>query len=113
MNIFKKAYKVERENSDEIYKGFGFRHLSDVTQYYVHPNNQSYKGTTTLCQSIGEAISLFSLLLLGISAQDSGIRGDIWLNDEKDCAFIHILLSEDWRERSGGEQRLRVPCDVR
>lgn len=37
MNVFKVSYKVKRENSEEIYKGFGFRHLSDATQYYVHP----------------------------------------------------------------------------
>ena len=114
MNVFKVAYKVKRENSEEIYKGFGFRHLSDATQYYVHPNNQSYKGTTTLCQPIGEAISLFSLLLLGISKQDSGIKGDIWLNDEKDTAFIHIQLSDDWRSNGVVESTIysyRALCD--
>ena len=114
MNVFKVAYKVKRENSEEIYKGFGFRHLSDATQYYVHPNNQSYKGTTTLCQSIGEAISLFSLLLLGISKQDSGIKGDIWLNDEKDTAFTHIQLSDDWRSNGVVESKIysyRALCD--
>lgn len=42
MNIFKISYKIVRENNDEIYKGFGFKHHSDATQYYVHPNNQSY-----------------------------------------------------------------------
>ena len=59
MNPFKLAYKNVRDNSDEIFRGFGFKHLSDVTQYYVHPNNQSSSGTTTLCQPIGEAIMLF------------------------------------------------------
>lgn len=114
MNVFKTAYKVKRENSEEIYKGFGFRHLSDVTQYYVHPNNQSYDGTTTLCQPIGEAISLFSLLLLSISEQDSGIKGDIWLNDEKDTAFIYISLSDDWRSNGVVESKIysyRALCD--
>ena len=48
MNIFKDSYKIVRENSDEIYKGFGFRHLSDATQYYVHPNNQSYRAQQEL-----------------------------------------------------------------
>ena len=57
MNIFKRAYKVVRENSSEIYKGFGFKHLSDATQYYVHPDNQSFKGTTTLCQPIGDVLT--------------------------------------------------------
>lgn len=45
MKPFKVAYKVVRNNSNEIYKGFGFHHLSDATQYYVHPDNQSFKGT--------------------------------------------------------------------
>lgn len=114
MNIFKIAYKVKRENSDEIYKGFGFRHLSDATQYYVHPNNQSYKGTTTLCQPIGEAISLFALLLIGLSEQYSGISGDIWFNDNKNTAFIHIKLSEDWRSNGVVESNVcsyRALCD--
>ena len=67
MNIFKVSYKVVRENSSEIYKGFGFKHLSDATQYYVHPDNQSYKGTTTLCQPIGEAVILFASMLQAIA----------------------------------------------
>lgn len=114
MNIFKTAYKIKRENSEEIYKGFGFRHLSDATQYYVHPNNQSFKGTTTLCQPIGEAISLFSLLLLGISGQESGIKGDIWLNDDKDTAFVYVELSDDWRSMGVVERNIyayRACCD--
>ena len=41
VNLFKEAYKIRRPNGKEIYKGFGFKHHSDVTQYYVHPNNQS------------------------------------------------------------------------
>ena len=53
MKPCKYAYKLVRDSSSEIFKGFGFKHLSDATQYYVHPNNQSYKGTTTLFQPIG------------------------------------------------------------
>lgn len=104
MNIFKMSYKIKRENNDEIYKGFGFRHLSDVTQYYVHPNNQSYKGTTTLCQPIGEAISLFSLLLSTLSLTEAEtvgdnafVRGDSFISEEKDKTFLHIIPSQDWR----------------
>lgn len=114
MNIFKVAYKVKRGNSDEIYKGFGFRHLSDATQYYVHPNNQSYKGTTTLCQSIGEAISLLSLLLLGISKENGGVSGDIWINDDKSAVFMHAFLSEQWRAEGVVESNVfsyRALCD--
>ena len=70
MNLFKIAFKVERKNSKVIYKGFGFKHLSDATQYYVHPDNQSYKGTTTLCQPIGEAIILLSRMLSSVMNPD-------------------------------------------
>ncbi|SDL60385.1 hypothetical protein SAMN04487833_1241 [Sarcina sp. DSM 11001] len=31
----KLSYKVVRENSAEIYREFGFKHLSEATQYYV------------------------------------------------------------------------------
>ena len=42
INYFKLAFKKVRENDDVIYKGFGFKHLSDATNFYVHVNNQSF-----------------------------------------------------------------------
>ena len=98
MNIFKISYKVVRENSDEIYKGFGFKHHSDATQYYVHPNNQSHKGTTTLCQSIGEALSLFSLLVSSVVKGETFVEGDYFVNDDGSQSFLDITLPEDWRQ---------------
>ena len=68
LNVFKLSYKVVRDNSKEIYKAFGFKHLSDATQYYVHPDNQSFNGTTTLCQPIGEALMLFTTMLRACAA---------------------------------------------
>lgn len=98
MNIFKISYKVVREDSDEIYKGFGFKHHSDATQYYVHPNNQSFKGTTTLCQPIGEAIVLFSLLCSSIVKGDGEIDGDYFVSDDDSQVFFQIEIPEDWRQ---------------
>jgi MoxR-like ATPase len=98
MNIFKISYKTVRENSDEIYKGFGFKHLSDATQYYVHPNNQSYKGTTTLCQPIGEALSLFSLLVLSAAKGGDSAIGDYFVNDDGSRVFLTVMPPEDWRQ---------------
>ena len=97
MNLFKVAYKVVRENSDEIYKGFGFKHHSDATQYYVHPNNQSFSGTTTLCQPIGEAITLFSLLLSSIIKGQGDIEGDFYVSDDRKTLFLEIAIPDDWR----------------
>jgi len=98
MNIFKISYKVVRENSDEIYKGFGFKHHSDATQYYVHPNNQSSKGKTTLCQPIGEALSLFSLLVSSVAKNDKSVEGDYFVNDSGAQVFMNITVPDDWRE---------------
>ncbi len=109
MNLFKIAFKVVRDNSKIIYKGFGFKHLSDATQYYVHPDNQSYKGTTTLCQPIGEAIILFSSMLSSIinadvsdSKKESGGRqspfGDYWVSPSKDEYFLEISVPDEYRE---------------
>ena len=99
MNLFKIAFKVVRNNSKIIYKGFGFKHLSDATQYYVHPDNQSYKGTTTLCQPIGEAIILFSSMLSSIINADKETPfGDYWISTNKDELFLEIKIPDDYRE---------------
>lgn len=94
MNIFKYAYKVVRDNSSEIYKGFGFKHLSDATQYYVHPDNQSYDGTTSLCQSIGEALVLFASMLRFASKGD--YLGDFLVNKDKRSVFLEFCVPEDY-----------------
>ena len=57
--LFKVAFGIVRDNSNLIYKGFDFKHLSDVTEYYLHPDNRSKKSQTSLCQAIGEACTLF------------------------------------------------------
>lgn len=98
MNIFKISYKVVRQNNDEIYKGFGFKHHSDATQYYVHPNNQSFSGTTTLCQPIGEALILFSSFYSAV-VNDGGTQfGDAYFSDDGSQVFIRLDLPDDWRE---------------
>ena len=98
MNIFKISYKVVRKNSDEIYKGFGFKHHSDATQYYVHPNNQSHKGTTTLCQPIGEAISLFSLLVAWAANGEDAVEGNYYASDDGKQVFFTMYVPDDWKQ---------------
>ena len=96
MNTFKQAYKIVRSNSDEIYRGFGFKHLSDVTQYYVHPNNQSYSGTTTLCQPIGESIILFARFLKELQAGNA--IGDYYVSDDLQTVYLEIEVPDDYRD---------------
>ncbi len=96
INIFKRAFKVVRNNSDSIYKGFGFKHLSDATQYYVHPDNQSLSGKTTLCQPIGEAIILFSSMLTGIINDDP--IGDYYISEDGEKAYFDLFVPADYRE---------------
>ncbi len=98
MNLFKVSYKVKRANSDEIYRGFGFRHLSDATQYYVHPDNQSFRGTTTLCQPIGEAIILFASMLSSVM-NGTGF-GDYFVSDDRKFVYLELNVPDEYRENS-------------
>ncbi|MCQ2974489.1 MAG: AAA family ATPase [Bacteroidales bacterium] len=93
MQPLKYAFKHVRVNTDQIYKGFGLCHLDDVTQYYVHPDNQSYKGTTTICQAIGDAVILCSEL---ISSKNN--IGDIFFSENNNDFFVDINIPEDWRD---------------
>lgn len=110
LNAFKVAYKVVRENSKEIYKAFGFKHLSDATQYYVHPDNQSYSGTTTLCQPIGEAIILFATMLRECSA--GKLIGDYYVSKDRRTIFLEIEVPEDYRLNGVVEPLIHKYCAV-
>ncbi|MGN0701022.1 MAG: hypothetical protein ACI4J8_08485 [Oscillospiraceae bacterium] len=96
MKPCKAAYKVVRKDNSEIFKGFGFKHLSDATQYYVHPNNQSYNGTTTLCQPIGEALMLMNDLIDSLM-NDKNAVGDILYDDAAKNVFLNIPVPAEWR----------------
>ena len=63
MKLFDAASKVFRKNSTEIFKGFGFHHLSDVTGLYVQPGLSEFNVKTTLFQSTGEALLLLASML--------------------------------------------------
>lgn len=110
MNLFKLSYKICRKNGNEIYKGFGFHHLSDVTHYYVHPDNQSFNGTTTLCQPIGEAITLLSLLVMELGGERAeegeGVTGGYYYDDDGDDVYLDMLFPEDWRQNGIVDRRI-------
>ena len=102
MNIFKESYKIVRDNSDEIYRGFGFKHLSDATKYYVHPDNESYKRKTTLCQPIGEAVVLFTRMLIEISKGDA--IGDYYVSDDRKKVYLDIAVPDDYPLEAAGSR---------
>lgn len=95
MKPCKAAYKIVRDGDNEIFKGFGFRHLSDATQYYVHPDNQSYKNTTTLCQPIGEAVMLLTDFVISIT-EDAGTNGDICYSDTATQIYLDMPVQAEW-----------------
>jgi len=96
LELFKEAFKTVRKNGKDIYKGFGFKHLSDVTQYYVHPNNQSSTGTTSLCQPIGEALVMFLTMLKDIEGFGVSQLGDYFYKENKEVFYLNLLVPEDW-----------------
>lgn len=93
MNLLKEAFKISKEDK-AIYRGFGLSHLSDVTHYYVHPNNESRDKTTTLAQPIGEAVIAFSYLLDNL--YNDTIYFDGSYND--DSLFIQLNIPNDLEE---------------
>ena len=110
LNAFKVAYKVVRDNSKEIYKAFGFKHLSDATQYYVHPDNQSYSGTTTLCQPIGEAIILFATMLRECAS--GKLIGDYFVSRDRRTTYLEIDVPDDYRINGVVEPLIHKYCAV-
>ncbi len=99
INYFKSAFQKVRENDDVIYRGFGFKHLSDATNFYVHVNNQSFTGTTTLCQQIGEAVILGTDILKRISSKDTKIIDDVLYETEEDRQIVLIsTLDPDFKK---------------
>lgn len=95
MKPCKAAYKNVRESA-EIYKAFGFRHLSDVTAYYVHENNESYDGTTNLAQPIGEAIVFMAEYVSSIS-ENKSVNGDICYSPDMKHFSLDMTVPENWR----------------
>lgn len=96
MKPCKAAYKIVRKNDSEIYKGFGFRHLSDATAYYVHRNNESFKGTTTLCQPIGEGI-IFMAEYMSYFLKDPVNTSGIVTDDKGSTIWLEMPVPDDWR----------------
>lgn len=98
-NIFKDSYKIKIGKRDDIYKAFGFKHLSDATNYYVHPDNQSFSGTTTLSQPIGEGLMLFLETLSSICKDPQGSCGDVTFDPKEDglWAKAEIPVPDEWR----------------
>ena len=96
LELFKEAFRTVRKNGKDIYKGFGFKHLSDVTQYYVHPNNQSSTGTTSLCQPIGEALIFFLSMLKGIEGFGASRMGNYFYRHNKEVFQVIMNIPEDW-----------------
>lgn len=95
MKPMKTAYKTVRENDSEIYKAFGFRHLSDATSYYVHSANESYSGTTTLCQSIGEAV-MFAADYTESILNGNSSTGEVLFSDNGKYIYIDLMIPQDW-----------------
>lgn len=111
MNLFKSSYKTVRENSAQIYKGFGLKHLSDVTHYYVHPENESVSQKTSLCQPIGEALLLFATILQNMLS-DTPIGGYCIAHDGNDVYF-EFDVPEEYRQNDVVERnvyRYRALC---
>jgi hypothetical protein len=96
INLWRAAYKTVRPHDSEIFHAFGFRHLSDATAYYVHPQNESRFKTTTLCQPIGEGIMLLRDLFAELAER---IRIGLKPGQEGFSPFTFLVSSDSTRYR--------------
>lgn len=90
-NSFKKSFRLSR-NDNKIYKGFGKRHLDDVTNIYVDPRNQAYPNKTSLSQSISEAVIFLADYIDYIKINQK--YGKIYISENEIDGYIKIF--SDW-----------------
>lgn len=95
--LFKDAFSLQRENSDLIFNGFGFKHHDDVTKYYLHPDNQSPKAKTSLCQPIAEGVVMFLEILK--SYYDKKPKGKLFYKKADGDYIVHFQISDEWHNQ--------------
>lgn len=94
LNLFKTAFGISRDNSDEIFNGFGFKDKSDVTKYYLHPDNQSKSAQTSLSQPIAEGVVMFVEFLK--SYYDQKPQGELFYKKSDSDFIIKFSVNEEW-----------------
>lgn len=100
-HIFPFSFRVCRKNrydpstyEKEIYKGFGLNHKSTTTSIYVSALNST--GKSSVCQPIGEAISLLKDIII---SADKGTPIAIYKIDSSQTrSFIEINIPQDYRD---------------
>ena len=94
LNLFKTAFGIQREKSDLIYNGFGFRHHENVTKYYLHPDNQSKMAQTSVAQPIAEGIVMFAEFLKSYYAHKP--QGKLLYKKADNDFVISFGIGDDW-----------------
>lgn len=93
LNLFREAYQNQRKTG-KLYKGFGLWHKDDVSEYFVHDNNEGYSKRTYISQSIGESVLFFSENMLN---EQNGFSPYIKCADSNtDFCIYNISLPDDW-----------------
>lgn len=76
--------------------GFDSKQFSDATLCTSRTINPTR--VQPLCQPIGEAVNLFSLLLAGIMKSDGTLIGNYFTSADKQTSFITVDTPDDWRD---------------
>lgn len=99
-NIFQFSYNIIRSSlthpsyyDDMIYKGFGLKHKSDTTDYYVSCMNTT--GKSAVCQPIGEAIGLVTEILL--NAKRGTSIATYRASDNSDITYLVLDMPQEYR----------------
>lgn len=93
LNLFKASYRDQRKTG-KLYNGFGLWHKDDVSEYFVHDNNEGYNKRTYVSQAIGEAVIFYSENIL---AEMNGAGSYIKFKElDVNTSLCNIILPEEW-----------------
>ena len=93
LNLFKASYWDCRKDH-KIYKGFDLNFRDNVTEYFLHHDNQGHPPTTYMSQAIGEAVIFYCE---NLKTPNKYIKE---IHREDDSFQIHITIPQDWYDNN-------------
>ena len=93
IKLFKSSYLKSRSDKT-IYKCFNLAFREDVSDLFVHDNNEGYPPRTYMSQAICEAVIFFCENIIAENKYITDIKFD------DNCYDLKIIIPNDWQENN-------------
>jgi len=108
MKLFDIAYRAPRIDAETVYKGFGFRHRSDISRHCAGSSRSGDSRPAPLCQAVAEGILFLAWTLPSRShAGGADPAGNYWASPGGQDVYLEADVPEDWRTNGVVESRVR------